>query len=299
METRTSDRFPSGYGDMTLQSSDGVVCHFPKSILAYSSEVFRTMLEPPTGQDTPPQGTVSNPLVVLERAEILEAFLDHIDPNTLSPTLNPQIVLDILEAARKYNIPVIFSWFQKEFKIHRYDHVSDETTQSLMSLDPLKLLNIALKFELETVGRWAVKELLGCSSELLVFASAKIPIVAIDKILNKRKLRHRRYLSYIQRLANGEGAPKPPWGHWQTNKYEVAQSCMPCVLLRSQWILWLNNELQNSPKWSTFQEGLDEPAYEYPFCPTHKLSWINYTSRFIIFERQIKESEEQDICWPL
>ncbi|KAG8812596.1 hypothetical protein FRC17_001950 [Serendipita sp. 399] len=208
METKVSERFPEGYGDVSLQSSDGVICYFPKSVLSYASEYLRGIFHPPPSPDEDDlfRKTIVNPQVVAERAEILEPLLDYIDPKTVSPPLDPKTISDIMEAARKYDIPVIFHWFQREVNLRYHDFKSGRTIEPFLLCNPLITLSIAAKHNLETIGKLAIAELLGCRSEHLDSTNVGVPIEILDRIRKSRKARIKGYMVWTETLAKAESA---------------------------------------------------------------------------------------------
>lgn len=90
----TSERFPEGYGDFVLQSSDGVQFHVPKYIMSHSSPVFKDMFslcEP--GENS------TDPLPLPHESTTLDLFLCHIDPCQSKPQFNIDNVANLLEMA--------------------------------------------------------------------------------------------------------------------------------------------------------------------------------------------------------
>ncbi|KAG8833240.1 hypothetical protein FRC17_011071 [Serendipita sp. 399] len=196
MEPKVSERFPAEYGDISLQSCDGVICHFPKSVLSYASKHFRGIFHPlPSADQDDLFRRVT--LVVTEKAEILEAFLDLIDPSTVSPQMSARTVRDIVEAARKYDVPVIFHWFQREVNLRYYDLSSHQTTEPFLLSNPLMALSIAVEHNLEKIGKMAVTELLGCTSEHVDIANVGVPVEIRDRI------REFRYGDFVLKSSDG------------------------------------------------------------------------------------------------
>jgi hypothetical protein len=66
-----SSKFPEGYGDFAIQSSDNSICYFPSQVLSHVSSVFRDMLT----VATPDEGR--KPLQIDEPVQDLENFLTH------------------------------------------------------------------------------------------------------------------------------------------------------------------------------------------------------------------------------
>jgi hypothetical protein len=98
--TRDSTIFPPGYGDFALESSDGLICHFPRHLLAYMSETFRDMSSLPAGQGQVGHSNESQtPLKVAEPGQILELFLQNIDLKQPTPPIDQSTIVPLLEMA--------------------------------------------------------------------------------------------------------------------------------------------------------------------------------------------------------
>jgi hypothetical protein len=140
-ENTVSQEFPEGYGDFTFKSSDGVVFHFPLFLLSHASPIFEDMRKIGTNF----QG--NDMLVLSETGSTLETLLRLIDPAKETPALDWECVQQLLEAAEKYQIKNIFSWFEREVTFG----LSDTTT----TLEhPILCLGLAKRFGLKhTVGR--------------------------------------------------------------------------------------------------------------------------------------------------
>lgn len=102
-----SEDFPLGYGDFIMQSSDGVIFHFPKAILSYMSPVFEDMFKLATSE----QGTS---LIISENSQAWGLFLNHIDPKRQIPAFNFETISSISECAEKYRVSTIMKWFDNE-----------------------------------------------------------------------------------------------------------------------------------------------------------------------------------------
>ncbi|KAG8831969.1 hypothetical protein FRC17_002255 [Serendipita sp. 399] len=186
---KTSERFPAGYGDFVLKSSDGVVFHFSRSILAYMSEFFCGMFELPETEKI--QGTARNPLVLTETAAVPEVFLEHIDPKSLTSTIDPNTAIDFFEMARKYQVRTIFDRFQLTLRRER-----DQRTGLLFSR-PLAVLYIALQHDMEMAGKWALQQLVQCSAALIENDEVEISAKTLQCIHRLRRRRVQKLQAYI------------------------------------------------------------------------------------------------------
>ncbi|PVG00430.1 hypothetical protein CPB86DRAFT_729615 [Serendipita vermifera] len=113
MQPKDSERFPKTYGDFAIQSSDAVICYFPRHLLMYMSPVFKDMIEITT-YSKPPIPRDGSPVKVTEPCTILEEFLSHLDPKCINHTINQETIQGVLEASRKYQVPEIIRWFEAE-----------------------------------------------------------------------------------------------------------------------------------------------------------------------------------------
>jgi len=96
---KVSERFTEEYGDFALQSSDKVVCYFPRHILSHVSPVFRDMFN---------QGIPASQFVQLTEPSIMvELFLAHLDPNALTPHIDPETIAGLMVMAHKYQTNII------------------------------------------------------------------------------------------------------------------------------------------------------------------------------------------------
>ncbi|KAG8796927.1 hypothetical protein FRC17_007904, partial [Serendipita sp. 399] len=102
---RYSEEFPAGYGDFNLVSSDGVVFSISRTFLSYVSPIFRDMLE---------LGHNEIELQVVEGSKILDQFLRFFDPLKNLLHIEWETVDALLEAARKYQVERIFTYWEQQ-----------------------------------------------------------------------------------------------------------------------------------------------------------------------------------------
>ncbi|CCA77178.1 hypothetical protein PIIN_11160 [Serendipita indica DSM 11827] len=110
--TEETQRYGPGYGDFVLQSSDGKDFHFPRAILAFTSGFFKDMFDLPNSSTA--EGTPEKLLVLAESSQLVQMLLDVINPNVPLPPLDTSTIVGLLEGARKYRVPCVFRWFEKE-----------------------------------------------------------------------------------------------------------------------------------------------------------------------------------------
>ncbi|PVF96034.1 hypothetical protein CPB86DRAFT_827526 [Serendipita vermifera] len=149
-----SKAFPEGYGDLVLQSKDGMIFHFPSSLLSHSSPVFKDMCDLAI---RPEQR--SHPVPLEESSKVIETLLHFIDP-TKGPlySIPWDRVEELLLAAEKYQISGIFRCFEREVSLeahHKFWHV----------VDPILCLVMATHHRLEHTARLALRELIKLPTE--------------------------------------------------------------------------------------------------------------------------------------
>ncbi|KAG8806665.1 hypothetical protein FRC17_004874 [Serendipita sp. 399] len=151
LSTGTSHEFPEGYGDFKLVSSNNVTFYFPKFLLSYQSSVFEGMFA--VGASSANQ---SNELRLTEDSGTLECLLRYLDPKKRSVPPTVDNVRPLLEASRKYDIPLIAELWEEQLMAQwRGVPASDELISR-----PMECLAIASQFNLDQLTRFALRELL-------------------------------------------------------------------------------------------------------------------------------------------
>jgi hypothetical protein len=141
-----ADNFPGGYGDFAVQSSDGVIFHFPQFLLSFVSPVFRDMYE--MGNNA----TNSEILKLTEDAETLDLLFQFIDPTKEPPRLIWETVVKFMDAADKYQVNGVLSWFQKEAEL--------EASRKNSIGYPLICFEVAARFNLKDLINLAARDLI-------------------------------------------------------------------------------------------------------------------------------------------
>jgi hypothetical protein len=145
-----SKEFPEGYGDFILQSTDGMIFHFPRFLLSHMSPIFKDMYQ--AGRST----QNSEPLKLAEDHLTIEQFLCHIDPAKETPQLDWQRVTSVLEAADKYQVISITKWFEKEvFQL-------TSSTGFTALPHPMLCLQLGRRYNLTEIVRLSLRELIKC-----------------------------------------------------------------------------------------------------------------------------------------
>ncbi|KAG8805285.1 hypothetical protein FRC17_005591 [Serendipita sp. 399] len=212
---RHSKIFCEGYGDFKLQSSDGVIFFFPKWLLSYSSPVFQDMFQlgesnsdeqqkerevdaqtalvvAATSISTTPQPSIQ----VTEDALILDLVLRHIDPRQVIAPIHEATIERLLEAARKYQLTPIMSWFEAEAVKHVEYPENPTPGRSLMAYNPLLVLALATEYDLVHLAQRAACALINGSPDLLL----KNVNIRLDIYRRVHSLREQRVKWYHQRV---------------------------------------------------------------------------------------------------
>ena len=230
-QSSISSKFPEGYGDFAIQSSDNVICYFPSQVLSHVSSVFRDMLK----VATPDEG--GKPLAIDESIQDLENLLTHIDPNTISVSIEPDNIQQLLKMADKYHVRRILRWFEHEATISKANSLHSNTQESFTSTHPGLALELAIQFDLKDTGRVALRELAGRDlGSVLENDRAFIPLV-IREIYQMQRVRLDQYYPWISLLTTSN-----------------SRQCYTCNVKSRQWFIKMVQEIQRTPSWKSFDK---------------------------------------------
>ncbi|KAG8809325.1 hypothetical protein FRC17_003497 [Serendipita sp. 399] len=240
VEMRNSEEFPPGYGDFRLISSDNVVFHFPPWFLSHMSPVFKDMLALAT-EDS--QRT--NELQMTEDAETLDRFLRFCDPLKKVLPLNLDKLQPLLEAARKYQVTKIFEWMEERI-LADVERVMTPAPARIQ--DPMTVLALATRFDLENLARLALRELVKAPAKefqtSMVFES--------DMFMHLFHLRQQRIKAMVDRVLAFHDAVKPAYtycGQYQVH-HELDYSIKRLVVALTEEPSWATLK-RNGALWST------------------------------------------------
>ncbi|KAG8792424.1 hypothetical protein FRC17_008598, partial [Serendipita sp. 399] len=148
-----SEIFPPGYGDIRLISSDRVVLSFHRWLLAYVSPVFHDMFK--LGETKEHD---SHEVSLQEESRILTLLLQFIDPMQDKPDLDFQVIPQLLEVGRKYQIDEVRkqanSWLTNNCST-----VDDKTTK-LSTAQSIELLERGITYEIPRLCQLALRNLI-------------------------------------------------------------------------------------------------------------------------------------------
>ncbi|PVF93742.1 hypothetical protein CPB86DRAFT_789749 [Serendipita vermifera] len=222
-----STEFPEGYGDFVFKSSDGVIFHFPRFLLAHVSPVFKEMFAVGDGAQKQEMTTL------YEDYATLEYFLCHIDPAKETPQLDWDRMEGTLQAAEKYQVNNVLKWFEKE------------ATQSLTApnypllSDPTLCFALARRYDLHMITRLSLRQLIKCQLSKIM-ESPYIDGLLLKRILCLRAERTQVLVDLIR------DCPEVP--------YKRNPECTYCNQLKylESHIGW---------KWSAMRAIVTEPSW--------------------------------------
>ncbi|KAG8798496.1 hypothetical protein FRC17_007412, partial [Serendipita sp. 399] len=152
-DLRNSEVFPPGHGDIRLISSDRVALSFHRWLLAYVSPVFHDMFKLDETKERD-----SHEVALQEESRILTLLFQFIDPMQDKPDLDFQVLPQLLEVGRKYQIDEIrkqaTSWLTNNCST-----VEDETTK-LSTAQSIELLERGITYEMPRLCQLALRNLI-------------------------------------------------------------------------------------------------------------------------------------------
>jgi hypothetical protein len=193
-----AENFPPGYGDFVFQSSDGVIFHFPQFLLSFTSPVFKDMYDM--------SGNAANGeiLKLTEDSEALDLLLHFIDPSKESPPLIWETVGKFIDAADKYQVKGVLSWFQKEAELEGLKNHHIEK--------PVVCLELASRLKFNNLVCLAVRDLIKVQMDFLKFHPGE-NVHLVSRIYELRTNRAIKLAEAIQKV------------YVHTSKQLMNQSC--------------------------------------------------------------------------
>ena len=292
--TQHSTKFPPEYGDFALHCSDGVVCHFPRHLLAYMSPVFEDMFslaKEPTDPDSTNESFPPS-LKLQESSIIIEALLEHVDPKSKrSLPIDPDVILKLLEAARKYQVSTVTEWFIEQAGLPRVggSPVDMEILDPFTSTNPQLALECAMRFEFPLIGRLALRQLVASPVSTTLLQNDDLSLCVYKHICQLREDRIERYRGYLSQLSKGV----------KEVLYENGQFCGRCAGAIGEWFLCMERAVVDKPKWESFLDAFKSlKACGYNRCYREPLSQRleHYINKW---KDKAIELEEELPGWPV
>ncbi|KIM31150.1 hypothetical protein M408DRAFT_327441 [Serendipita vermifera MAFF 305830] len=283
--TRDSTLFPPGYGEVILQSNDGLVCHFPRYLLAYMSTSFRDKFELPIVESQ--AGNRSEGVYQFQMTvpgQILELFLVYIDPKHSKPPIDLSTIEALLEMAEEHKVPTITEWFIKKAIVEERsnDSTSSVVTGAFAATNVMLALHCSTRFNLPIVGQFALQEFAGCDISRISFTTS-IPLWVYQAGMKLREERIRQYENLIE----------------ETTKESLRVLCDKCTPTCVRWLLTMQSELRKGPRWEVLERviGLYPPDCHH----VGRMSWkfvCTYTLTSSTLGTQIRAAELRLPTWP-
>lgn len=262
-----SETFPVGYGDLTLQSGDGEFFHFSSFLLAYSSPVFKDMLELArttisghTQHSSHPHqhepAVKSEPVVLTEDAVTVCGLLLHVDPSKMPFPLSKATVGRLLEAGRKYQLPTILQWFAREVTTVEISQSNPENQQPLIEEVPLFVLSLSVEYEIKELIPKAV--LASINGGPIEESDSLVDIKYYRLVHCLRQKRIEKYLKLLQELSASDNEEE--WevdqdGDWQ-RVAPMVHECS-CGTTLGSWIITVTQSILQKPRWSCFMAAIE------------------------------------------
>ncbi|KAG8807702.1 component of the polarisome [Serendipita sp. 399] len=151
------DFLPGEGRDVQLISSDGIIFHVHRFLLAHTSPVFRDMFAIGSGS---PQITVS------EDSKTLGLLLRFFDPTKEPPSLKVKHAIPLLGAAEKYQVPHVLKWWEKEIVLTNGASFDDSEAMDCLAL--------AQRHNIPSVAKLAFRQLEAIASNPRARAREKL-----------------------------------------------------------------------------------------------------------------------------
>jgi hypothetical protein len=300
---RDSTKFPAGYGDFGLHCSDDVLCHFPRYLLGYMSGFFKGMFELPDINGKNEQSrTAPEPLRLTETSAVIELLLQHMDPRTQHHEINPDSIVDLLEAAQKYQVPTIPEWYENEVQLRKTlvytTSIPDPLApQPSLVTNPLLILYCALRFNLPRSGQLALKEFTQCNAEVLEFTTNQLSLQAYLHGMSLRRERIELFRGFIARLTKLKEVRGHRYNGIITTTDLDTKTCAKCTSARASWIFALEAAVRQRPTWASFVTAYEASGRACTRCATS--SWADYYGGLLKdWEVKAKEMEREIPEWP-
>lgn len=266
-----SETFGEGYGDLALLSSDGTLFYSSKCLLAYASPVFKDMFEVALPEGITSQGSnhhpsaAVTPLKLTEDAVTLDLLLRHVDPTKGPLPIHENSIVKLLNAARKYQIPAIIQWFEREVTKDDGSRRGESGEKSFIENHPILVLSIALEYEIKLLVQAAILAAVNGPSRAIPNPLAEAgtdpkPLNLINSnyfllIHQSSESRIKRYFKLIQKIS--EIRWEDP-DNWDAGPYPADIQCEACRTPRTKWMLEMIDAVMEQPRWDVFVSAINK-----------------------------------------
>lgn len=268
-----SKTFGPTYGDFAIQSADGIIFHFPQFLLSHASPVFKDMFAPRREATTSEQNPMKMPLLVTENSSIWHLLLCHIDPVHIAPAFDRTTISALLLAAEKYQFKVVLDWFEAEIKKVPFNRKDNPLPYILQH--PLLIFSLAIRYEMTTLVKAALRELVQCNEKLLKeHVDMTIPMYQYVISLREQRIAWFccSFLDIVGALAEKKEVSNHP--------FHSPQQCLhPWTNAKTLWIVQVTQAMRSTPNWKAFTAECSS----YTCCN----EWG------IIFQKRLNEKEAE------
>jgi hypothetical protein len=218
---------------------------------------------------------------ITEPIQILEAFLAHLDPNALTPLIDPDTIKDLLCMADKYQVTKILLWFKQEARLRRSDLEAKTVGAPFVITHPILCLSIATRFNFKHIGRIALRELSTCSSKVFLNCIAELNPLMLHFLYQLRNRRIALYQVYVAKLT------------------EISEAgCVYCSGSRAEWIRRFVLSMQDTPTWAKFKEAFSRGT-KIP-CRRCGTCWsLVFADKVPVWEKEARQEDSKLPDWPL
>jgi hypothetical protein len=172
----TSYEFPPGYGDINIQSSNGIVISFHRDVLTRESPVFKEMLSSSeTKSDTP--------LTLPEPSTTIEHLLSFIDPKKVPRPLTKDTIVRLLDATKKYQVAKVIAEFEDMAANPRGG------LHSLCAREPMLILSLAERFGMRRLGAFTMAQAIKAHQDKVCTAEYPVSRTAYAQLMKERAQR--------------------------------------------------------------------------------------------------------------
>jgi hypothetical protein len=201
-------------------------------------------------------------------------LLLHIDPVKMPLPIHKDTIKPLLEAARKYQLPTILHWFEREVtraEVPLVDSNEDgedkedkeDEKKILMEEDPLLVLSLAVEHEMKELVPKAI--LATVNGGPLEESSVTEDVKHYRLIHCLRQKRIEKYLELINVLAEldepSEGGSEVSEydydNDWTIHRITIKTSRCDCGTTRSSWLISVTEAILHNPRWESFIEAIE------------------------------------------
>lgn len=208
----------------------------------------------------------------------LDLLFRHIDPKQTPFPLDKTTISDLLEASRKYQLPTIMDWFEKEAATTKLTGNPHKATsnKSLLWCEPAFVLALAVKHEIKSlvgpaialrVGQGAVEE-----------KDRDYGFEAFHAISLIRQKRIQLFTSMIREICNGASVHTSKKGAFTSSTQLI---CGECGYQRHEWVMDMVESILEAPRWDSFYAAFCGRSQRCPASWSACKTWVSSASDIV------------------